>query len=1000
MPCVSGERLPLRVLTTADGLSNNVVNRIVSDSRGFVWLCTREGLSRFDGHGFTSFGLGSGLPSAVVHDLAESPDGHYWIATADGLVLFDPRANASARGGGAGPASFARYAPSADHRARSANVLLDRRDGGLWVGTGLGLYRVGDDHGRWQWMREDLLDRTPAVNALAEDPSGALWVGADDGLYRWRRGVPAERWTAAHGLPANRVLSVYVDRQQRVWVGTTNGLVRLVSAPRADAFITDRVDGAGDALRGRWVWQVRETREGTMWVATDGGLARRVSGRHGDRDTFRPFGMASGLPSHHVSALAEDRNGRLWIGTRHGAARLLSSRFTIFDGGDGVQTAATLALTQQGDVLVLEAVNQWRVNRYDGHAFVKSTLPSERLETSWGWNQMFVVDRAGTSWLASRSGVWRFRGRIGVDPLARAAPIGRYTSRDGLATDVVLRLSQDSRGDVWIATAGEGERRNGLSRWDHGTGRLTHYTERDGLPPLDQFYVSALAEDRAGDVWVGLSGEGGLARFRQGRFVVFAARDGVPAGTIRNLLLDSMGRLWAASYRGGLISVEAPSAGAPTFTRYSVDDGLSSNELGAIVEDADGRIYAGTARGLDVVDPVSRRVQTYLAAGGLPPGEAQAAIRDRSGALWFTYLTGVVRLAPGTDRPPDAPQVVITGVRLSGRPLHLSSVGERSVPPVVLPHTDNAVDVDFVAPGFGPRDARFQVTLEGGTTSWTPPSDRLGVSFANLGPGQYRLLVRAVNATAGPGGPASFAFTIQPPVWRRWWFVASSLLAASALVWSGYRIRRARRDDLLALRTRIARDLHDDIGANLTRIAILTEVARHHVGPASPADRQLDAIASVARESVASMGDIVWTVSPERDTIGDLAAKVRAHAGEVLVDRGIVLTMDVPDMAESKVGGDIRRDVYLIAKEAVTNAARHSRCGAVAIALALEAGRLTLTVSDDGVGFDPVAAAATGHGLGNMRRRAARRRATFEILSSPGGGTRVRVEVPLGDRRR
>ena len=375
-PCAFAERLPLRTLTTGDGLANNVVNRIVSDSRGYVWFCTREGLALYDGHRFTTFGLAAGLPSAVINGLLESQTGDYWIATDDGLVRFAP--DGDVQDGPPARRAFVRYIPGADRRARSIGAVLERRGGGLWVGTGLGLYRLEATENDWRFVAESIIDHTPEISALAEDASGALWIGASDGLYRWRAGMPTRHWTSADGLPGNRVLSVFVDRRHRVWVGTTQGLVNLRLDPQDGSPSVEQASTPPDVFDGRWVWQVTESWDGTIWVATDGGVARLGPATEAGRGPFRMFGASSGLPSPHVSALAEDRNGHLWIGTRHGAARLLASGFTIFDEHDGVPTAATLALTSRGDVLVMEAVDQWRVNRYDGRAFVESAIPQGR----------------------------------------------------------------------------------------------------------------------------------------------------------------------------------------------------------------------------------------------------------------------------------------------------------------------------------------------------------------------------------------------------------------------------------------------------------------------------------------------------------------------------------------------------------------------------------------------------------------------------------------------
>jgi signal transduction histidine kinase len=215
-------------------------------------------------------------------------------------------------------------------------------------------------------------------------------------------------------------------------------------------------------------------------------------------------------------------------------------------------------------------------------------------------------------------------------------------------------------------------------------------------------------------------------------------------------------------------------------------------------------------------------------------------------------------------------------------------------------------------------------------------------------------------------------------------------------VYTGYRYRVAQLLKLERMRTRIATDLHDDIGANLTRISILSEVARRQGGDgASPIGGSLQAIAEIARESVASMSDIVWAINPQRDSLIDLTRKMRQHAEEVFVLRGIELKFSAPDTApDLKIGVDVRRDLYLVFKEAVNNAARHSDCVRADIELRVEEARLILTISDNGRGFDPEAR-TEGAGLLSMRRRAADLGGELSLESRIGAGSRVRLTIRL-----
>ena len=220
------------------------------------------------------------------------------------------------------------------------------------------------------------------------------------------------------------------------------------------------------------------------------------------------------------------------------------------------------------------------------------------------------------------------------------------------------------------------------------------------------------------------------------------------------------------------------------------------------------------------------------------------------------------------------------------------------------------------------------------------------------------------------------------PIWQRWWFLTIAALLTAFTIHRLYRHRVARLLAMADMRTRIATDLHDDIGANLTRIALLSEVAK---GPAD--DGPLASIARIARESVSSMSDIVWAINPKREGIVDLIRRMRQHAEEVLASRAVALRFDATQVPGTlRLAMDVRRDLLLIFKEAVNNVARHARCSTVTIEIRLERARMTLAIADDGAGFD-TSAASDGHGLDSMRRRAARLNGTIEIRSRAGATT-------------
>jgi signal transduction histidine kinase len=290
---------------------------------------------------------------------------------------------------------------------------------------------------------------------------------------------------------------------------------------------------------------------------------------------------------------------------------------------------------------------------------------------------------------------------------------------------------------------------------------------------------------------------------------------------------------------------------------------------------------------------------------------------------------------------------------------------------------------------------RYQYRLEGSNTEWSLPSEQRAITFANLAPGRYRFLVRAIASDDRSSAPAAVSFRVLPPVWQRWWFLALIFLAITFFLFALYRYRVAQLLEVERIRTRIATDLHDDIGAGLSRIAILSEVARHEAGELPPVGERLSVIARASRELVDSMSDIVWVINPERDQLRDLTQRMRRFASDVFTARDIQLHFRAPDADQHlKVGADVRRQIFLIFKEAVNNIARHSQATRAEITLKIESGRVVLTVTDNGRGFD-LTEITDGNGLTNMRARARMMNGDLKVASTPGGETKINLTAPL-----
>jgi len=234
------------------------------------------------------------------------------------------------------------------------------------------------------------------------------------------------------------------------------------------------------------------------------------------------------------------------------------------------------------------------------------------------------------------------------------------------------------------------------------------------------------------------------------------------------------------------------------------------------------------------------------------------------------------------------------------------------------------------------------------------------------------------------------------PVWRRWWFVMLAAVALGLTVYGGHRYRVARLVELARVRTRIATDLHDEIGSNLSLMAIVSDVANKRAGPRdSQMSEWLSLIAGTSRETMDAMADIVWVINPDKDRLLDLTLRMRRLADDIFTARNIAFHLSAPgDEADIKLGADTRHEVFMIFKESVNNIVRHSECTRADVEFKVEQGRLVLKLSDNGRGFDP-ASAGDGNGLSSMRRRAKNLGGELVLISSPGIGTTVILQAPL-----
>jgi ligand-binding sensor domain-containing protein/two-component sensor histidine kinase len=988
-----GQQLPIRSFSASDGLPGGVISRITRDSHGFLWLSSAEGASRFDGYAFVRFGVETGLASQTIRDLLQTRDGCFWFATNEGLWRVDPSASGN-------PLDAKRFKKvSAPSGSPAVTCLLEDRAGVLWCGTTVGLFRVDQTPGQESLQPVDLglprkLFDDPIVSALADRADGGLWVGAGSGLYVLKPDGAALRFTEAEGLPDAHLRALATLRDGTLWVATRKGISRLRLAAGDSRLETVAHFTTSEGLASADALALLLSGEDRVTVGTAAGLSVLEHG------VIQNHGPAQGVYGP-VFSLAEGVNGDLWLGNDRGVQRWARDGLTTYTQAEGLSDPRVDSILedQSGTLVAVKAgLGTLWLHSLRGHRFQAGKARVSA--PGWGWNQRLLQDHLGAWWVATGQGLCRFDRVKRAAELSGLRPVHTYKVAAVAGADDVFAVFEDSRGDIWFSVASPVT--NGLGRWRRGEDRIEGFHEQDGLPRLFDQLPTAFAEDRAGNVWIAFNGAG-LARFRNGRFDFFGPEAGVPAGWIRSLMLDSAGRLWLACAVGGVGLVEAPASDRPSIRTLTTAQGLASNAIWSLVEDGWGRIYVGTGAGIDRLDADGGRVRHLSEAQGLAPGIPRAAFRDRAGALWFGLSGGLSRYLPSAPKPALPPQIYLIGLRVAGTPMTLPESGTREWELPDLPPSQNRIQVDFTSPGgLGDHAIRYQYRLEGVSDDWTPPGLLRSVDFANLAPGRYHFQVRAEAADGtNSNPPAELRFTVLAPVWLRGWFLVLVSGVLMGLVWLTYRTRLKHLLEVERIRTRIAADLHDDIGASLSRIAILSEVVKRQTPEGQPETaRFLGEIAESARELVDSMGDIVWSIDPRRDDLHHLLARVGQFAAGALAAKGIRWTMDTPpESARIKLSPEQRRGTFLILKEAINNALKHSGCRAVNLQVEVSHGLVIAQVRDDGSGMPPEppgpesTGSRRGRGLINMYVRAKEVGGRLEIVSGPEG-TVIRIELP------
>ena len=999
--------------TAEQGLPQNTVRAMLQTRDGYLWAGTLAGLARFDGVGFDLFDeLNTpAMTSDAINSLAEDrQDGSLWINTGNELVRYHEH-------------RFERFAEQ-DGFPHPFGQMWPAREGGLWYSPHPGgLVRL--QHRKvqsWQLRPRRLStgdeDMTHRIMQVEEESGGSLLLLMSAGLFRF---VPSTGSVTPMGP------QVLAGDGHHSFFKQADGTL-LVAAQRALWLVSgdrwERIESAAPTDR-QFPVGIHPSRTGDLWIQWSDTGPPRVARFHAGHSEFLDL---TSLPDYPVNEFLEDYEGHLWLATESGLCQLRQAAVQVFAREQGLRNDNVKSVSEGPDGTIWAGTDEGVSGMRDGRV---TNLPAVGPGLYYERPKVLLADRRGRVWIGAQLGCM-----VGFDRGVWGPAVAFGEQLGWIRT-----LYEDRAGSIWAGCE------RGVA-W-MGEDGVAHELPQPAWHPD----VRTIHQDRRGDLWFGTYG-GGLNRLHEGQIATFKTALGEYNNRAWWIHEDADGVFWVGSQNGlnrfvppDLTEIRNPKSeirnGAEgCFFTFTTQHGLRENTINNIQEDDFGNLWLSGLRGIYCI---ARRELNAVAAGRQPQvqvrafGEADGMLnsecnggddqpsgcKDRAGRIWFTTVRGVVMVDPRTIRRDEVPPpVVIEQVKADGQVVYGDGAepGPRTTDhgpraeaqqPSTLNHRlppgrARVLEIRYTSNSFAaPHRMRFKYRLVGVDPDWQRDDDNRRVAFyTTLWPGSYMFEVMAgSNHGIWSATPAQFAFTLAPHFWQTWWFYALAGVAVIGLAagiqtyrlrWQRRLLKLAYQRSLAEERTRIARDLHDDLGTALTGLALRLDLLRRDArGLPALTDRLTESAARI-RSLAKRMRDVVWAVNPACDTVSSLASFLEEETSHLVETDEVRCRLDFPDnIVPQPLDGETRYQLALAVREALSNAVRHAAAREIVLGLRVEGRRLFVQVSDNGRGFEVAEGQALGRGLTNMQARLQKIGGQCECRSSARVGTTIEFSVPL-----
>lgn len=956
-----------RLWQVEDGLPHNMVHAVAQTPDGYLWAGTRQGLARFDGLRFVVFQPDNApeLAEAFVTALCTATDGSLWVATEQyGIGQWKEGV-------------FKRYGPADGLLAEGARTLFSSIDGSVWIGTTNGLSRFQDGKIVTYGSKEGLRH---IIKSISPDKSGDLWLATSAGVSRMHEGDGVVKARVIGSTAQSTVRVVHSDRAGFLWVGSTDGLLRM-RGPASVSF------SESDGLADNSVTAIHEDRHGTLWIGTFGGLSRMISGKIVSE-------AKEGMSFDTVNTIFEDREGNIWIGAKDGLMRLNQKRFLAYTQQHGLSHNNVMSVLEDQEGAMWVGTWGGGLNRMTSNVWTNIGLTE-------GLTSDLILalheDAKGDVWIGTDFDHGLFRWSNGA--------YSRYGKEHGLEGTAIRAIAQDWQNQLWVGTGA------GLARFDPAHEKFTMLTPKEGLVGLPVRVIHR----HGNDLWIGTAE--GLSRYSAGKFVNFTARDGLAGNKIYSIYSDRQGTLWIGTGGSGLSRFLNGE-----FHAFSTKDGLLHDEIYEILEDQD-HLWMSSPRGIfrvskkNLNDFAARLVPritciSYGKENGLISiacnGVAKpAAWKSKEGKLWFATTKGLVVTDPAVnpEENPIPPPVIIEEISVDKNPVRWA--GNRELGRLAPGRGE--LEFRYTALSFRKSEKnRFKYKLDGVDSDWVDAGEQRVARYNNILPGSYTFRVKGCNDEGvwNEAG-AAVGFSLEPHFWQTWWFgclvalISIGSLAGTVRFISLRKLHREleRLEQQHALekeRARIAKDIHDDVGASLTQVVLLSELGQKHEGQPGQMQAHFQQIAATSQEMVEKMDQIVWALNPRNDTLENIANYICHFAENFFRLTPVRCRLDIPAvLPPHPLPADARHNIFLSVKEALNNVAKHSAATEVWVKMGLNGAAFRIAVEDNGKGFTPGSGDPFGNGLGNMEKRIQQVGGNCRITSAPGKGTWIYFEIPL-----